>query len=299
MISKKTAAKVPTPPLRRYPGNTQDEIDVLLFSPTDWYFYDGKIRTLSDQGQFDLPNGWNDMLRSMLGPEYPVEEEVRTNTRLRWFEVEGDNVQVSNDKDGGKLPVSSYNLAHQSLVIDEILPALRKLYGKTLRQHVIIFVPYEQQRKVYNAALDKLWREGWEKGEGWETSELPEVWTMTAASEPHHHATADIAIVDLVKSKGGPDLGFLQNDDRAAIMFTRAHKACFVVSGNLYYDPDEHMSAWELGLDPYARQKAIKWEAKRQGREPTNVQLSSDNAVSYYQLHAHRNGCSVSRDAKK
>ncbi|KAK3643976.1 hypothetical protein LTR56_009828 [Elasticomyces elasticus] len=194
------------------------------------------------------------MLRSLLGPEHPVPDHA--HTRLRWFEVEGDNVQVSNDDDCGKLPDSSSNWAHHLLVIEEILPALRTLYGLNVRSNVTIFVPYERQRQVYNAALGRLLYRGWTE------TELPEVWTITAASESHHNITANVAIVDLVKSKGGPDLGFLQNDDRAAIMFTRGRKACFVVSGDLFHDPDQDL--WLPGTDPYARQRAIKWEAERQ-----------------------------------
>ncbi|KAK5728249.1 hypothetical protein LTR15_001384 [Elasticomyces elasticus] len=291
MLSKQTLNKVPTPPLRRYPDGKQGDIDSSLFFPTNIYFYHNKIKTIpSNFPLFDLPQRWNDMLRSMLGPEYPVSDGVETNTRLRWFEVEGDNVQVSNDEERGKLPDSSSNWTHHLLVIDEILPALRTLYGLNLRSNVIIFVPYERQRQVYNAALGRLLYQSWRE------TEIPEVWTITAASEGHHNVTANVAILDLVKSKGGPELGFLQNDDRAAIMFTRGRKACLVVSGDLHYNPDDN---WLPGTDEYAREKGIKWEAERQGRTPTYEQLSSDNAVSYYDMHARSYRCTVRRAAKK
>ncbi|KAK5683006.1 hypothetical protein LTS10_004534 [Elasticomyces elasticus] len=280
MASKDPPHRVPAPPLRRYRENQQDIVHYSLFQPTNSYFYDGKIRTLSGQGQFDLPDGWDDMLRSMReseSPEYEYEQdepdEDTEQTRLCWFEVAGHNVQFSDDPDHDKPQHSSANWAHHLLVMNEILPALRKVYGKTMRQHVIIFVPYERQRQVYNAALDKL------LSEGWTWTELPEVWTITAASEPHHNITADVAILDLVKSKGGFDLGFLKNDDRAAIMFTRGRKALIVVSGDLYHNPDDD---FDLMIDPYVRKDFIRREAKRQGRTPTSLQLSEPNAVTYY-----------------
>ncbi|KAK4890506.1 hypothetical protein LTR27_010787 [Elasticomyces elasticus] len=267
MASKDPHHRVPAPPLRRYRKNQQDIVHYSLFQPTNSYFYDGTIRTLSGQGQFDLPDGWNDMLRSMReskSPEYEYEQdepdEDAEQSRLCWFEVAGNNVQFFDDPDHDKPQHSSANWAHHLLVMNEILPELRKVYGKTMRQHVIIFVPYERQRQV---------------------------WTITAASEPHHNITADVAILDLVKSKGGFDLGFLKNDDRAAIMFTRGRKALIVVSGDLYHNPDDD---FDLMIDPYARKDFIRREAKRQGRTPTSLQLCEPNAVTYYHDRAR---CSI------
>ncbi|KAK5736340.1 hypothetical protein LTR17_007504 [Elasticomyces elasticus] len=274
------ATSIEAPHLRRYPQNEQNTIHPLLFKPTNDFFYGGTIK--NKPGDFKLPVGWHRMLRSMMDSRFkkPIPGSLRA--RLHWFEVTGDNVQISHE-DGPNGIRSSANFAHHLLVVKTILPALRALYGTDLRSRVKIVIPYEQQREVYRIAFMRL------EEQGWSEDEIPQVWTVTAAQ--HHDEWADVVILDVVKSKGGyGGLGFLMDDDRIAIMFTRAKKACFVVSGDLESSDDSGYAEKWSGKD------VMKWEVKNSKRA-TSLQRGYPDAITYYRDEARRYGCLSSHAA--
>ncbi|KAK4895776.1 hypothetical protein LTR27_006258 [Elasticomyces elasticus] len=264
--------KIDAPPLRDHYGKKQCNIHPALFAPTNAYFYDGEIESMGDTSKFELPTGWDDMFRTLPGPDSTMSSPDGLGRRSRWFEIAGDNVQMSGVAGPGGL-YSSGNWQHYLFVLQRLLPALRKLYGKEVFWKVTLVVPYERQRRLYKDEFDRLMKQGVEQ------CELPDVWTVTAADHHETISMTDVVILDLVKSRGGHQLGFLKDDDRAAAMFTRARKASLIISGDLRND-DENCE------DYFERRK--KWmikEAGRQGKRPNGSRLASSNAVDHYKRY--------------
>ncbi|KAK5682970.1 hypothetical protein LTS10_004498 [Elasticomyces elasticus] len=277
------APEIAAPPLHKYEDGKQYAIHPDLFAPTNHYFYGDKIKT--EALDCELPYGWSETLRSILGEQTEVKEDS-LKSRLHWFQVNGSNAQISKGPAVGiAAPSSSANWAHHLLVMNTLLPGLHLQYGESLRKHVTIVVPYERQRTVYNVAIARL------KASGWSEDELPDVWTITPGE--HHDKVWDVVILDLVKSKGSDALGFLQNDDRAAVAFTRAKKACFVISGDLAYldnNPQYTSNVRRFNLE------ATTQEQRR--RAPTTIQLDSLNAITYYRDYARSHACLSVHDAE-
>ncbi|KAK5759121.1 hypothetical protein LTS12_010729 [Elasticomyces elasticus] len=264
--------KIDVPPLRDHYRNKQYNIHPALFAPTNAYFYDGEIESMDDASKFELPAGWDDMLRTLPGLDSTISSPDGLGRRSRWFAIAGDNVQMFGVAGPGEL-YSSANWQHHLFAVGTLLPALRKLYGNEMFWKVTLVVPYERQRRLYKDESDQLIKHGLEQ------CELPDVWTVTAADHHEKLSMTDVVILDLVKSRGCHQLGFLKDDDRAAAMFTRARKASLIISGDLRNDDNNCEDSFE-------RRKtwSIK-EAGRQGKRPNGSQLASSNAVDHYKRY--------------
>ncbi|KAK4967368.1 hypothetical protein LTR42_010717 [Elasticomyces elasticus] len=264
--------KIDAPPLRAHYRNKQYNIHPALFGPTNAYFYDGEIESMDDTSKFELPVGWDDMLRTLPGPDSTMSSPDGLERRSRWFEIAGDNVQMSGVAGPGGL-YSSGNWQHHLFVVGTLLPGLRKPYGKEVFWKVTLVVPYERQRRLYKDEFDHLMKHGLEQ------CELPDVWTVTAADHHENISMTDVVILDLVKSRGGHQLGFLKDDDRAAAMFTRARKASLIISGDLRNDDNNCEDSFER------RKTWLIKEAGRQGKRPNGSRLASSNAVNHYKRY--------------
>ncbi|KAK5741737.1 hypothetical protein LTR17_003728 [Elasticomyces elasticus] len=166
---------------------------------------------------FDLPSGWDEALRLMVGQDVQITTEQQR--RFRMIEVLGsDNVRISSQTG------SRANWSHLLLVMKQIVPALHQLFGHSMNKSVSIVVAYKRRKQLYidaiaAAALDK----------GLTNDELPQVWTIDAAGD-HSHDT-DVSVVDMVDDTGMEELGRRTADERTEITFTRGRKACLVVMG--------------------------------------------------------------------
>ncbi|KAK3639167.1 hypothetical protein LTR56_008758 [Elasticomyces elasticus] len=190
--------KIDVPPLRDHYRNKQYNIHPALFAPTNAYFYDGEIESMDDASKFELPAGWDDMLRTLPGLDSTISSPDGLGRRSRWFAIAGDNVQMFGVAGPGEL-YSSANWQHHLFAVGTLLPALRKLYGNEMFWKVTLVVPYERQRRLYKDESDQLIKHGLEQ------CELPDVWTVTAADHHEKLSMTDVVILDLVKSRKRPN----------------------------------------------------------------------------------------------
>ncbi|KAL1621076.1 hypothetical protein SLS56_009382, partial [Neofusicoccum ribis] len=104
---------------------------------------------------------------------------------------------------------------------------LRPVFGQDMRKQVLILTPYRLQRELYSAKFLALRRENPEIT----PAHIPRVYTIDGSQS--HEAMMVIFDLVCVSANNRGDIGFLHNDQRSNVGFTRAKKVLWMVGGSL------------------------------------------------------------------
>jgi len=149
--------------------------------------------------------------------------------------------------------------------MEHIKGLLHTHYGKLVRQEVRLMVPYSRQKQFYATEFQKL------REQGWTEEELPELSTIDGSIGQEKN---DV-LFDVVVTRGGSDLGFLTDNQRACVAFTRSKKATWAYAGTLN--------------EPNTRRKSDRWNR----RVDTDGNRKPAYAIMYYRDYLKRADCAI------